>query len=316
MQAALVLALTACGTVPPHVPGDLAAHGVYRIKLEVGKAHGLSGLALAADGGLWTIAERAAAAVRIDLDLTRSPPTVRGLERWPVVGLAPGDELEALAILPDGAMMVGAEGKAAHVVRAYRLEPVGHRLHVRRPALSMRAKQLGVHAGANHGTEGACAVPGLTLLAIEAAGKDAVSRWAPLIVLHEGDDAAEAAALTPDRVRHLRLTTATGKISALDCWRDGDRVRGIAIERHFAVTRILGFELGADGAPLGPPDGPADGSIVPTVLRDLGPVLHGSLNLEGLVRLPDGHLIAVVDNQYGRLTGPDELIWFNDVPSW
>ncbi len=310
-SAAVVLALAACGPVTAHVPDDLAAHGVYRIPLEVGKAHGLSGLAVAADGGVWTIAERAATAFRIDLDLTRSPPTVRAIEPWPVVGLPPGEELESLAILPDGAMMVGAEGRAAHVVHAYRLEKVGHRLEVRGPAISMKAKQLGVHAGGNHGAEGACAVPGLTLFAIEAAGQDAVSRWAPLVVLHEGgpdgDDVTQAAALTPDHVRHLRLTTATGKISALDCWRDGDRVRVIAIERHFAVTRILGFDLD---------DGAGDLPIAPTVLRDLAPVLHGSLNLEGLVRLPDGHLLAVVDNQYGTLTGPDELIWFADVPSW
>lgn len=82
----------------------------------------------------------------------------------------------------------------------------------------------------------------------------------------------------------------------------------IAIERHFDVTRILGFEV---TAALAAPD-----PIVPTALVDLAPILHGSLNLEGLVRLPDGHLNAVVDNRYGRRTGPDELLWFAAIPTW
>ena len=102
------------------------------------------------------------------------------------------------------------------------------------------------------------------------------------------------------RVQRLALTTTTGKLSALDCWRDGARTWAVAVERHFAVTRLLRFELGG-----------ADATITPEVLLDLGPILRGSLNLEGLVRLPDGRLVAVVDNQYRTITGPDELLVFS-----
>lgn len=301
VRVLVATALLGCGHRTPAVPPDLAAHGLHRIKLDVGGAHGLSGLALAADGALWTIAERASAAFRIELDLAASPPTVRSIQRWPVVGLPAGEELESLATLPGGALLIGTEGTDARRVHAHRLEPVGARLEVRGSAITLTADQLGVDAGGNHGVEGACAVPGLTALAIEAAAKDDAGRWAPLVTIADGADAAP-------RVHRLRLTSGKGKLSALDCWRDGERSRAIAIERHFAVTRVLAFDLPAGGA-----DATDAGPIVPTVVRDLAPVLRGSLNLEGLVRLPDGHLIAVVDNQYGRLTGPDELIWMGDV---
>ena len=291
------LALVACGPRTPGVPDDLADQGVHRLRLDTGDAHGLSGLALAPDGALWAVAERASAAFRIELDLGRSPPVVRAIERWPVTGLTGGEDLEAVAVLDDGSLLIGTEGGAPGRVHARTVVPAGDHLEVRGEPVALAAALLGVDAGDNHGIEGACALPGLAVLAVEATGRDAEGRWAPVILV----DPAQGA---PPVVRRLRLTTDTGKLSGLDCWREGDRRRAIAIERHFAVTRILAFDL--DG----------DGPIVPTVVRDLGPVLRGALNLEGLVRLPDGHLVAIVDNQYGRLTGPDELLWLADVPAW
>src|SRR5688572_5595752 len=79
-----VVALAACPRKPPPVPDGLAAQGVHRIRLDTGDDHGLSGLTLAADGALWTVAERARAAFRVELDTTRSPPSVRAMARWPV----------------------------------------------------------------------------------------------------------------------------------------------------------------------------------------------------------------------------------------
>ncbi len=298
--ALVPLALVACGPRTPRVPDDLADQGVHRIRLDTGDAHGLSGLALAPDGALWTVAERASAAFRIELDVERVPPTVRAIERWPLIGLPGGEDLEALAVLDDGALLLGTEGGARGRVHARTAVRAGDHLELRGEPVALTAAELGVDAGGNHGIEGACALPGLAVLAVEATERDADGRWAPVILVRD----AAGAVPSPPVVRRLRLTTDTGKLSGLDCWRQGDRRRAIAIERHFAVTRILAFEL--DG----------DGPIIPTVVRDLGPVLRGALNLEGLVRLPDGHLVAVVDNQYGRLTGPDELIWLADVPSW
>ena len=304
---AIALALIACARRPPPVPEGLAAQGVHRITVDTGDAHGLSGLALAPDGALWTVAERSAAAFRVELDTSRAPPAVRAIARWPVVGLPAGEELEALAALPDGTMLAGTEGSAQGVVHAYRLAPADGRLEVRGGPIALAADVLGVDAGANHGAEGACAIAGTIVLAIEATGRDAGGRWAPVALVADRPDGAAPT------IARVRLTTDTGKLSGLDCWRDGERLRVIAIERHFAVTRVLGFELPVSAATAEAPPAP---TLTPTVLIDLAPVLHGSLNLEGLVRLPDGHLVAVVDNQYGRLTGPDELLWLAAVPAW
>jgi hypothetical protein len=288
------LALAACPRPPASAPAELAAGGVHRIPIDVGDAHGLSGLALAGDGALWTVAERAQAAFRLELDLAASPPTVRSIRRWDIDGLPPGVDLESLAALPGGGFLIGTEGRGG--VRAHRVEPAGDRLAVRGPPVEVTRAALGVKAGGNQGFEAACAVPGRVVLGIEAVGTDRQGRWAPLVIV-TGEPGDPAATTT---VRRLRLTTRTGKLSALDCWSEGGRLRVVAIERHFEVTRVLGFELD-DGT----------GAVVPTLIRDLEPVLHGALNLEGIVRLPDGRLLAVVDNHYGRVTGPAELVWLD-----
>ncbi|MBZ0233767.1 MAG: hypothetical protein K8M05_15675, partial [Deltaproteobacteria bacterium] len=109
--------------------------------------------------------------------------------------------------------------------------------------------------------------------------------------------------VTGARVGHrVRLRTATGKLAGLDCWRDGDVVRAVAIERHFEVTELVAFDL--------PPAGAAVTDLTTALALDLGPALRGALNLEGIVRFPDGRVVAVVDNQYKKITGPDELLVF------
>jgi hypothetical protein len=136
------------------------------------------------------------------------------------------------------------------------------------------------------------------VLGVEAAGRDRAGRWAPL-VFFDGDLAAAAPIIRP-----LRLTTGTGKLAALDCWREHGSTRGVAIERHYEVMRVLGLELSGRGP------------VVPVVVRDLGPALQGSLNLEGIVRLPDGRLLMIVDNHHGTRTGENQLVWLAEPPVW
>lgn len=279
--------LVACGS--PSVDGERAAELFERVTLATGGVHGLSGLAVDADGALWTVAERGAVAFRIVLDGERGPVVAA----YPVDGVPAGEDLEAVAVLPGGALAVGTEGRTAGVARVFRLRGRDGRWQVDGPPLELGGDEAGVAIGANHGAEALCAVGDRLVVALETAGRDARGRWAPLVIVE------------PDgrRTGHrARLRTATGKLSGLDCWADGARARALAIERHFEVTQLVAFDLPPPGA------GPAD--LDAELVLDLGPVLRGALNLEGIVRLPDGRPVAVVDNQYGRITGPSELLVF------
>ena len=74
----------------------------------------------------------------------------------------------------------------------------------------------------------------------------------------------------------------------------------IAIERHFGVMRILSFAIPAQGLPADP--------INPTLRTDLAGHLEGNPNLEGLSFGQGSSVWLVVDNAYGRITGPNEVI--------
>ncbi|MBK9030147.1 MAG: esterase-like activity of phytase family protein [Myxococcales bacterium] len=285
MRFALALTLAACGARGPGLDREAAAALFTRVTIDTGGVHGLSGLAVDGDGTLWTVAERGAAAFAITLEGERAT-TVRA----PVRGVPADEDLEAVAIAPDG-LWVGTEGRDHGVARVFALTRVGDALVATAPPIELRQDEVGVEVGANRGAEGVCSAGDLLAIAIETAGTDGDGRWAPIVTIDRARDRRA--------VQRLRLTTTTGKLSALECWRDGERVRALAIERHFAVTRILAFDLGGDAA-----------TIVPTVVLDLAPVLRGSLNLEGLARLPDGRVVAAVDNQYRTITGPDELLVF------
>lgn len=284
----------ACGDAKSVDPGRSAAL-FDRVTIDTGGVHGLSGLALDERGAIWTVAERGQTAYRVELDGAR----VREVERFSVEGLPPGEDMESAAVLAGGDLLVGTEGNARGVARLFRLRRDGDRLRVTGEPIAITAADAGVVVGANHGAEAACAVGELVAVALETAGKDDAGRWAPLVVV----DLATGA-----RVGHrVRLRTATGKVSGLDCWRDGDVVRAVAIERHFEVTQLVAFEW--------PPAGAPTTDITTTLLLDLGPALRGALNLEGIVRFPDGRLVAVVDNQYKTITGPDELLVFKPLPA-
>jgi len=278
---AFALAVAACGKTRA-VDAEAAAATFDRITLETGGVHGLSGLAVDGAGALWTVAERGRAAFRVELDGGR----VASIARVPVEGVPDGEDLEAIGVAGGDRFWVGTEGRQAGVARVYALRHDGAALRVIETA-ELTAADTELAIGANHGAEGLCVAGDQVVVAIETAAKGP-DRWAPVVTLTPGQ---------PRVLHRLHLTTATGKLSGLDCWRDGEVVRAIAIERHFEVTRVLAFDL--------PPTG---GDIIPSVLIDLAPVLRGALNLEGIARLPDGRVVAVVDNQYDRITGPDELL--------
>ncbi len=280
-----MVAFAACARGPSTIDRDRAAALFTRVELDTAGVHGLSGLAVDADGTLWSVAERGAAAFAITLDGARATAV-----RYPIEGVPDGEDLEAVAMAPGG-LWVGTEGRERGVARVFALVRDGARLVVTGAPIELRPDEVGVEVGANHGTEGVCAVGDVVAIALETAGQDARGRWAPVVVI----DRARGTRV----VHRVRLSSATGKLSALDCWREGETLRAMAIERHFEVTRVLRFTLDAAAV-----------EITPMVALDLGPVLRGTLNLEGLARLADGRVVAVVDNQYRTITGPDELLVF------
>jgi hypothetical protein len=144
----------------------------------------------------------------------------------------------------------------------------------------------------NKGAEGACGFGDDVIVGIETAG-----------TLPDGKRFAPIARLRGDAVTFAKvmLTSETGKLSALDCTIDPDGTAHVwAIERHFDVCHILRFDL-----PLGATQ------VTPRITLDLGPAVRGTtLNMEGIVQLHDGRLVAINDNDYGGITDPNELFIF------
>lgn len=283
LRAGALVLLVACSAAPePTAP--IAPPPLYT-EITLDTAPGLSGLAVAPDGAVWTVSERGAAAYHITLDARLAP----AVTTVPVEGIPAGLDLESIAMTADGRFVLGTEGKvdsAAHVLFAERR---GDRLVVT-SELVLGSDEVGTEFANNHGVEGACAVAGTVLVGFEGVGRDGDRRWAPIVRL-EGGRAV--------RAYKLWLTSETGKLSTLECRRGRDgALEALAIERHFEVTRLLAFTLG-DGAEL-----------VPRIALDLSPIIRGRLNLEGVAWLPDGRLVAVVDNHWKTITGPSELLVF------
>jgi hypothetical protein len=265
-----------------------------RVTIDTHGIHGLSGLAVDADGAVWAVAERGKTAFRLTLDGT----TLSSTTAFPVDGLPPGNDLESAAFLGDGDMIVGTESNTAGVAYLFRLHRDGDRLRVVDPPLEITRADAGIAVEADHGAEAVCAVGSTVVLALETVGQDAAGRWAPLVIVDLATGARAA--------HRVRLRTDRGKLSGLDCWAEGTAVHAVAIERHFAVTQLVALEV--------PPITAPSSDITTALVLDLAPVLRGSLNLEGIVRFPDGHLAAVVDNQYKTITGPDEVLVFKTRP--
>jgi Esterase-like activity of phytase len=235
---------------------------------------------------LWAIAERAHAITEITLG---TPPVV---VVHPLDGVPDGLDTEALAWLGGDQFAIGTEGQQAPTASVL-YATLGGDGHVRvdreRPLLPA---ELGVTLTNNHGAEGLCGSANDLVVAIETVGTFADgARWAPLVRL-SGDTALTF---------RFRLTTRTGKLSALSCRFAADGTVDIeAIERHYGVSRIVHGTITAH-----------DPDVRPTVELDLDPVNHDRYNLEGLVRLADGRWVAINDNQGSRVDGPTELFVFH-----
>jgi hypothetical protein len=289
----LLLALGACGkhdddktaVAMPPAPFD---------EVDTDLPPGTSDLSLDDQGHLWAVAERDRVVAEIVLDPDKK---VAKITRHPLDGVPDGVDTEALSWLGGGKFAVGTEGQEQPTASVMfgELHSDGHiAVHA---GIDLTDKILGITLVKNHGVEALCGRGDDLLVAIESWGTfEDKTRWAPLVRIHAG-------AVTG--VQKLKLTTATGKISAVTCTFAPDgTIDATAIERHYGVSRVLTFSV-----PLG------KDVITPEVALDLWPVVrdryHAKLNLEGIAKLPDGRWVMVNDNQGARVDGPTKLFVFH-----
>jgi hypothetical protein len=280
---ALVAALAACGKHDR--PVDKQAAQALFDEITIDAPPGVSDLTIDDRGVLWAIAERDRKVLEIALANGMATVTTHAL-----TGIPGGIDTEALASLGDGSFAIGVEGSTIPIAGIVYAKLDGDKV-VAGETQRFDATQLGVAPTINHGIEAVCGKAGQLLAAEEIAGTDPDgTRWASLVRI-EGDQVTRA---------KLRLTTKTGKISALHCTFDADgAAHAVAIERHYEVSRVLSFD-----APRGATD------IESKVEHDLAPVV-GSLNIEGIAKLPDGRLVLVNDNQGATASGPTKLLVFH-----
>lgn len=292
-------------TVGPEAaePARSEARVLERVELAHPDAVGLSGLARTHDGGFVTVTERRDRVLLVDETGVRDSVPVTGVPAdLDLEGIAwlgrdvllategVGERRSDRALLarrgPDGFAIVGSPPIVVEVggtVGARRLEPLvlGH----------------------NAGLEGLC-VAGAVFAAFETVALVDGRRLAPLVSFPVPNDATPPDAPNVATTRFVALTSATGKLSALDC-EDRDGVTELlAIERHFGVSRLLRIAVSPD----------AHGVLEPEVVLDLVPLLERGENFEGVARLPGGRVALVNDNDYGSIDGPSELV-IVDVPA-
>ncbi|ACY15826.1 hypothetical protein Hoch_3324 [Haliangium ochraceum DSM 14365] len=277
---------------------------------------GLSGLGMDAAGALWMVPERnpvlvarapgeSAAAAQ---PAASAQPAAA--QRWPVRGVPEGLDLESLTWLSEepARVALGTEGvceRNTHAVLVAERRDAGFEVALRVP-LPLDLWSASCDEG--RGIEGLCAArtPAGTqvLAAVEHPERDERGRRVALVA-HARWTGERMDAWQPQRVL---LTSDTGKLSALDCaWVPGEGEGGAgyidvwAVERHFEVARIVNFRLPLVAAGSSEP-------IAPTVAVDLADYIADSArNFEGLV-VRDGRAYLIVDNHYGRRSGPNELL--------
>jgi hypothetical protein len=256
---------------------------VQHLVLPLQTISGLSGLTADDRGELWAVPED-------DRFLVAIEPARGRVRTLPLEGVPPGVDLESIAWLPDGRFAVGSERDGDRdadllflVARTDDRARVVARLEASYRPLGMRARD-------NHGVEGLCAAGATLLWGGEPVRENGARRQAPLgrIELDTGRQAWFA----------LRLTTPTGKLSALDCQRHNGALEVLAVERHFGVSRLLGFRI---------PDAASGGELVPVLRADLAALVPEGLNFEGVARWR-GQVALVVDNAWRTISGPNQLL--------
>lgn len=279
-----VCALVGCSrkTEAPMPPG------ARLISMPKQELPGLSGLARDDAGALYAVPEE-------DRFLLELSATGQEQHRYPVTGVAEGLEFESLAWLGKDRFAMGTEGGckdgAEHILIVTREgngAKVAQDIKVPLSAWSTTCDE-------KRGVEGLCAAGGKLVATIEnPLPEKNGERYAALARIDEatGDVAAY----------RLQLTSKTGKISALDCRMKDGAIEILAIERHFEVSKLLTFTIPANGAAV-------DTALTAKIMVDLFPYAdEGKRNFEGVVWTDERHAMLIVDNKYGKVTGPNLMV--------
>lgn len=249
---------------------------------------GLSGLARDDAGALFAVPEQE----RVLIELSA---TGQEQHRYRVSGVADGIEFESLAWLGKDRFAIGTEGGCK--------DGAEHVLVITREGESAKVAQdikvplsgWGATCDDKRGLEGLCAAGGKMIAALEnpLPGKND-ERLAAIARIDEATGEVTAYRLT--------LTSKTGKIAGLDCRVKDGVMEVLAIERHFEVSRLLVFSLPLTGAADPAPQ-------TARMAVDLFPYANeGKRNFEGVVWLDDKHAMLIVDNKFGKITGPNQMV--------
>ncbi len=278
----------------PRPTGPVGLTGVVRVVIDLPGVTGLSDLATDDTGRAWALAEHTRVLVRMEAD--GSAPRAIPLE-----GVPAGLDTEGLAWIEGDRLALATEsdspGRVSDLVLFARVVAGGERIAVER-SLPLDYGLWHLRANANQGIEGLCHAGPALVAAVESVVERGGERFAPVAVL----DLASRG-WTPYLVR---LTTATGKISALACQIRGGVIDVLAVERHFDVARLIRFELLARRQVAGAPTWPAE--VAPVLAAELTPLLERQENFEGLLWDGDRAIALVVDNDWVGVSGPNLFV--------
>ncbi len=260
---------------------------VRRYQLSVRGVTGLSDLALDPDGRIWAVAEGVRVALRVDRP-GAAPVAV------PLVGVPEELDVEGMAWLDRERVALATESdqgaRKSDALFIARLTDRGIEVVERR---DLDYSIWPLDPIGNQGMEGLCRAGSALVASVETVIANPEERFAP-IALHD----LATGRWTPLLVR---LTTRTGKISALACTLRRDRsIDVLAIERHFEVARLIRFRIPAAPRPGRPLD--------PVVVAELDAAMIHQENFEGLLWDGARSFSLVVDNDWTHVSGPNLLI--------
>ena len=250
---------------------------------------GLSGLASGDGGVIWAVPERD----RFVVSLRAVGERIEIEEMLRLDGVPPGWDTESIAYLGDGKFVFGTETQTARSQDELLLAERAASTVTVTDRIVLNYDLWGIEGSVNHGIEGLCVDGDSLFVGVETAIRIEGHRLAP--VARYQRTTSEWTAF------RVRLHTETGLVSALLCRsvQGQDEIELFAIERHYGVAVLLRFLLPRVGG---------GGDVGSEVIANLGDLVVGIPNMEGLVELSEREIGIVVDNDTGGVSGPNEMI--------